>query len=211
LASHPGQSDADLPREQYSLAIVSGQDYFFIKGVVEAIAERLGLPQTVRYEPSACAGLDPNWSAKIMLGDRMVGHQGLVDSKLLRELKLPGNAVAVELSLVALLDDAKLVPTQKQVSPYPAIIRDLNLIVAEEIRWSSLENAVRVAVGSELESVHYRETYRDAKRDGEGRKRILLSVSLRKPDTTLTHAEADSLVKSILASCEKEVGARLLG
>lgn len=207
----PGQSDADLPREQYSLAIVSGQDYFFIKGVVEAIAERLGLPQTVRYEPSECAGLDPNWSAKIMLADRMIGHQGLVDSKLLRELKLPGNAVAVELSLVALLDDAKLVPTQKQVSPYPAIIRDLNLIVAEEIRWSSLENAVRVAIGSELESVHYRETYRDAKRDGEGRKRILLSVSLRKPDTTLTHAEADSLVKSILASCEKEVGARLLG
>jgi phenylalanyl-tRNA synthetase beta chain len=207
----PGPSEGDLPKEQYSLAIVSGQDYFFVKGVVEAIAERLGLPQAVSYLPEASPGLDTAWSAKVMLGDRVVGHQGQVESKLLKELKLPGNVVVAELSLVALLEEAKLVPTQKQVSPFPSIVRDLNLIVAEGVRWSALEGAVRAAVGTELEGVYYRETYRDAKRDGEDRKRILLSVELRKPDSTLTHGEADTLVKSILASCEKEVGAKLLG
>jgi phenylalanyl-tRNA synthetase beta chain len=69
---------------------------------------------------------------------------------------------------------------------------------------------VRVSLSGGLEEVHYRETYRDPAKDGADRKRILLSVELRKPDSTLTHVEADTMVKSILESCEKEVGAKLL-
>jgi phenylalanyl-tRNA synthetase beta chain len=207
----PGQSASDAPVEQYSLGLVSGQDYFFIKGVVDAIAQRLGLPQTLTFDTTTIAGMDDDWSALIKLGDRVVGYQGAIDPKTQRELKLPGKVIAVELSLVAMLEEAKLVPTQKGVNPFPSIIRDLNLIVDESVRWSSLENSVRAAVSGELEGVYYRETYRDPVRDGEDRKRILLSVELRKSDRTLTHAEADTLVKSILESCEKEVGAKLLG
>ncbi|MGV3484909.1 MAG: phenylalanine--tRNA ligase subunit beta, partial [Planctomycetaceae bacterium] len=206
----PGAEDADLPREQYSLGFVSGQDYFVVKGVIESIAERLGLPSRVRYEPAPLHGMDPAWSANVMLDDRLIGYQGVIEPKILRELKLPGAVVAAELSLVALLDQARLVPIQKGLNPFPSIVRDLNLVVDESVLWSALERAVRAAVGAELEAVHYRETYRDPKRDGADRKRILLSVELRKSDTTLTHAEADALVKSILEECEREVGAKLL-
>ncbi len=206
----PGPTDADLPAEQYTLGLVSGQDFFFIKGLVEAIAQRLGISYALHYEPSLISGMDPDWSVRIKLGNQVIGCQGAVDSKWLREMKLPGTVIAAELSLVALLDVAQLVPKQREVSPFPSIIRDLNLVVEETVRWSSLECSVRGAVGAELAAVHYRETYRDTKRDGDGRKRILLSVELRKPDTTLTHAEADSLVKNILDRCEQEVGAKLL-
>jgi len=207
----PGHSPQEAPAEQYSLGIVSGQDYFFIKGVVDGISQRLGLSQKLNFQSTSIAGMDDDWSAEIKLGDRVVGYQSAIDAKTQKELKLPGKVIALELSLVALLEEAKLVPTQKGVNPFPSIIRDLNLIVDESIRWSALERSVRAAVSEELEGVHYRETYRDAARDGENRKRILLSVELRKPDSTLTHAEADTLVKAILESCEKEVGAKLLG
>ncbi len=206
----PGPTNSDLPHEQYSLGFVSGLDYFVIKGVVESLAERLGLPQQVRFEPTPIAGFDDAWSANILLGNRTVGYQGKIDPQAVRELKLPGQVVVAELSLVALLEQSHLVPTQKGVNPFPAIIRDLNLVVAEAVRWSALEHAVRAAVGEELAAVHYRETYRDAKRDGDDRKRILLAVELRKSDSTLTHAEADLLVKAILESCDKAVGAKLL-
>ncbi len=69
---------------------------------------------------------------------------------------------------------------------------------------------MRAAVGVELETVQYREPYRDPSKDGDNTKRILLSVELRKQDGTLTHAEAEGLVQSILASCATQVGARLL-
>jgi len=206
----PGVTANDLPLEQYSLGFVSGDDYFVVKGFVDSIAQRLGLSNRLQYESIPVPGMDSAWSTQIKLGDRVVGYQGLIDAAVVRELKMLGRVVAVELSLVALLEVAKLVPTQQDVSPFPSIVRDLNLVVAESVRWSSLEHAVRAAVGVELAGVHYRETYRDAKRDGEDRKRILLSVELRKADTTLTHAEADSLITSILNACEKDVGAKLL-
>ncbi len=206
----PGITANDLPLEQYSLGLVSGEDYFIVKGIVDSIASRLGLSGGLQYESIPVPGMDSAWSTRIKLGDQIVGYQGLIDPAVVRDLKIPGRVVAVELSLVALLENAKLVPTQTDVSPFPSIVRDLNLVVAESVRWASLERAVRAAVGVELAGVHYRETYRDTKRDGEDRKRILLSVELRKPKTTLTHAEADLLVTSILTACENNVGAKLL-
>ncbi len=206
----PGITANDLPLEQYSLGLVSGEDYFIVKGIVDSMAARLGLSGGLQYESVSVPGMDSAWSTRIKLGDQIVGYQGLIDPAVVRDLKIPGRVVAVELSLVALLENAKLVPTQTDVSPFPSIIRDLNLVVAESVRWASLEHAVRAAVGVELAGVHYRETYRDTKRDGEDRKRILLSVELRKPNTTLTHAEADLLVTSILTACENNVGAKLL-
>lgn len=207
----PGSLPNDAPIEQYSLGLVSGQDYFFIKGVVDAIAQRLGLSHKIDFKSTPISGMDDDWSSALMLGDRVVGYQGAIDPKTQRELKLPGKVIAMELSLIAMLDEAKLVPTQKGVNPFPSIVRDLNMIVDESVRWSALERAVRAAVTDGLEGVHYRETYRDPAKDGADRKRILLSVELRKPDSTLTHVEADTMVKAILESCEKEVGAKLLG
>jgi len=207
----PGGSPSKAPTEQYSLAFVSGQDYFFVKGIVNALVDRLGIQSRLEYHTDSIEGMNDEWSATIKLGSRTIGYQGIFEPKSQRELKLPGQVVAVELSLVALLEEAKLVPTQKGVSTFPAIVRDLNFIVDESVRWSALEHSVRAAGSDQLENVLYRETYRDPARDGDNRKRILLSVELRKPNSTLTHAEAELLVQSILDSCEKQVGAKLLG
>jgi len=70
---------------------------------------------------------------------------------------------------------------------------------------------VRAAVGTELAAVNYKETYRDPAKDGADRKRILLSVELQKSDATLTGAEADAMIASILNECQRSVGAKLLG
>lgn len=206
----PGEHAHDLPKEQYTLGCVTGFDFFEAKGLVDLLINRLGIEASPCYEPLSISGLDQAWSVAIKLGEQTVGYLGQLDAKLQRELKLPGKVVLAELSLYSLLNVSKLVPTQKTVSAYPAIVRDLNFIVAEQVRWSALEAAVRAAVGVELETVQYREIYRDPAKDGADTKRILLSVELRKPDGTLTHAEAEGLVQSILTSCAKQVGAKLL-
>jgi phenylalanyl-tRNA synthetase beta chain len=207
----PGPSDADLPAEQYTLGIVAGLDFFTLKGVIDEIARRLGLTSALRYSPHSTGGLDGDWTVEIVCGDVPVGFLGVIDPKLCKDLKLPGEATAAELSILKLLEVAQLVPTQRMVSAYPSILRDLNLVVDESVRWDGLEHAVRSAVGGELAGVHYKETYRDPTKDGANKKRILLSVELQKSDATLTGAEADSMIASILGECERAVGAKLLG
>ena len=118
--------------------------------------------------------------------------------------------VVAELSLPMLLEQSQLVPQQRAVSTYPSIQRDLNFIVAESVRWSEMENVVRAAVGSELASVTYRETYRDEKKDGKNRKRVLMTVELQRHDATLSGEQADELVGKVIGACSKKLSAELL-
>lgn len=89
--------------------------------------------------------------------------------------------------------------------------RDLNLVVAESVRWNELEAIVRKSGGECVEAVEYRETYRDPQKDGAQKKRLFFSIVLRSADRTLTHEEADSVRGSVVTACHQQLGATLLG
>lgn len=210
----PEEQITDLPKEQYTLGMVAGGDFFALKGAIDAIASRLGLPWPLKYSipstESRVSGFEVNQVVEIWEKDDVVGYLAVIDPKLTKELKLPDTIAAAELSIPVLLKHASLVPIQKSISPFPSIHRDLNLIVQERVLWAELEQTVRGSVGRELVAVRYRETYRDPTRDGPGRKRVLLTVALQKNDSTLTSGEADSMIRSIITACEQTLGAKLL-
>ena len=95
-------------------------------------------------------------------------------------------------------------------SPYPTITRDLNLIVAESVRWADLAATVRTAAGSRLERLEYLDTYRDPQKDGPDTKRLHFSFTLRAADRTLTGPEADAIRDAIVAACQQQHSAKLL-
>ena len=78
-----------------------------------------------------------------------------------------------------------LVPQQQPLSDFPAIVRDLNLIVDESVRWADMAATIRATVGPLLESLQFQEVYRDKKKDGADKKRLLFSITLRSPERTL--------------------------
>ncbi len=204
----PTDDDDSLPAEQYSLGIVSGSDFFVVKGILEILCERMGMEDRLDVESVNRAGLTAG--VELKLGDSLLGYLGIADPKLLKTWKLPPPVAIAELSLPMLLERSQLVPQQLAISTYPSIQRDLNFIVAESVRWSEMENVVRAAVGSELASVTYRETYRDEKKDGKNRKRVLMSVELQRHDATLSGEQADELVGKVIGACSKKLSAELL-
>jgi phenylalanyl-tRNA synthetase beta chain len=145
-----------------------------------------------------------------MLGDQTLGYLGVIDPKLIKQWKLIKPVVAAELSLPVLLQHSHLVPQQQLVSAFPSIQRDLNFVIAEKVQWSELEKVVRNAIGHELAGVVYRETYRDAKKDGADRKRVLLTVELQLYDSTLSGEQADALIAKVIGDCNKKLQAELL-
>jgi phenylalanyl-tRNA synthetase beta chain len=206
----PGESADALPDEQYSLGILSGQDFFTVKGLIETLIRRMGIEQTLDFESVDRTGFVAGGCAGFSLGDQLLGYIGKVDSKVMKGLKLPGEVVAAELSLPLLMEHSQLVPQQKAVSQFPSIQRDLNFVVAETVRWSEMENVVRAAVGTELASVTYLETYRDEKKDGKESKRVLMTVELQKHDATLSGEQADELIGKVIDACGKKLSAKLL-
>ncbi|TWT89449.1 phenylalanine--tRNA ligase subunit beta [Stieleria varia] len=209
----PGKTSEDLPEELYTLAIVSGQDFFVVKGVIEKLLQSMGIHQTLSVQPVERPGFIPGQIVQLALqgdAENTIGYLGTVAPKTLKRWKLPEPVCVAELSLPALIQRSQLVPQQQLVSMFPTVQRDLNFIMSESVRWSELESVVRSAVGTQLSDVAYRETYRDAERDGKDRKRVLLSVELQKDDGTLSGDEADALIQSIIGACKDKLSAELL-
>jgi phenylalanyl-tRNA synthetase beta chain len=105
---------------------------------------------------------------------------------------------------------AQFVPQHTPISPFPTIERDINLVVQETLRWSDLQRTVRSVAGPELETLAYRETYRDPQKDGPGKKRLLFSMTLRAGERTMTNEEADAIRHRVVSACHEQHQARLL-
>jgi phenylalanyl-tRNA synthetase beta chain len=210
LPSESSDGDETLPSELYCLGLVSGKDFFVVKGVIEALCHAMGIDQHIAVERIDRAGFAKGGGVSLLIEGDHLGYLGVIDPKLQKSWKLPDPVVVAELSLPMLIQRSTLVPQQKSVSMFPSVERDLNFIVRETVRWVDLENVVRAAVGNSLADVTYRETYRDPNRDGPNRKRVLLSVQLQRHDETLSGDQADELIGKVIAGCKKELDAVLV-
>jgi phenylalanyl-tRNA synthetase beta chain len=200
----------NLPHEQWTLAIVSGGDFLRLKGLAETLVAAFHPGATLEMVDARHDLLDKLQASELKLNGQTLGFLGTVSSSGLKQFGLKSAASVLELSLDVLAKGAVLIRKAQPQSPFPAIARDLNLIVAESLRWADLAGTVRAAAGKQLESLKYLDTYRDSKKDGEGKKRLLFSFSLRSQDRTLTAEEADAVRDAVVAACHQQHAAVLL-
>ncbi|MDX1948031.1 MAG: phenylalanine--tRNA ligase subunit beta [Pirellulaceae bacterium] len=199
-----------LPREQWTVAAVSGLGFLHVKGIVEALLAALHVPQDLVLGDFRHELLAAGQACELTLGAERLGFVGDVSAAGQKAFGLRGPATILELDLSILAAAAVLVPQHANLSPYPTMARDINLIVAEAVRWGDLAGTVRSAAGSHLERLAYLDTYRDPQKDGPDTKRLLFSFTLRAPDRTLTSHEADGVRDAIVAACQARYAARLL-
>jgi len=202
-----------LPREQLTLAAVSGRGFLHLKGVVEALLAALHIDSAsdgIQIADVQNDLLIPDRTCELKLGTERLGFLGDVAPGGLKAFSLRGPASVLELDLRLLASRARLATTYRPQSPYPTVARDLNLIVAESVRWADLAATVRSAAGAELERLEYLDTYRDPQKDGPDTKRLHFSFTLRAADRTLTGPEADAIRDSIVAACQARHRATLL-
>jgi phenylalanyl-tRNA synthetase beta chain len=199
-----------LPNEQRMLGITSGHDFAHVKGLVEAILARLN-PRAVLEvaDQPPTALFDRSRSCRLLVGGEVLGVLGEVSSDGLRHFELRGRSTVAELHVAALLKLANLVPQYERLPAFPAIARDLNLVVDEHVTWAEIAAAVRDGSGAYLEELSYQDTYRDVERLGAGKKSVLLSIKLRDAAGTLAGSQADAVRDEIVARCGRELGAQL--
>ncbi len=199
-----------LPDEQPMLALTSGRSFLEVKGILQAVMAALHIEDSLEVDAAPAGMLDPDGSCQLRLRGQTIGYLGTVAESTLKSLGLRKSTTVAELKLAELQAAACLVPQYRPLSPYPAIDFDFNFIVDESVTWAALETTVRDACGDCLEAIRYQETYRDPKRDGPGRKRLLLSIRLRSADQTLTGEQAELIHQNVVTACQSQLGAQLL-
>jgi phenylalanyl-tRNA synthetase beta chain len=200
-----------LPHEQWSLAAVTGDGFLTVKGVLETILNRINPGLRLEVKDFKHPLLAADECCQLQLAGQRWGYLGKISASGQKQFGLRRDCTVLELDLGALVPMAVLTPQYQPASSFPAISRDLNLIVDEAIRWAQLSASVQAAAGERLQGISYLDTYRDPEKDGAGRKRLLFSVQLRSPDRTLTGDEADQIIQRIVVACGETHGAVLLG
>ena len=205
-------TDSGLPQEQWTLGITSGHGFQHLKGVIETALRSLKIDRPLDVETTAQDLLHADYCASLTLNGEHFGFLGEVNEAGLKAFSLRSPASIAEIRMDLLVQHSTLIPQHSQLSNFPAITRDLNIVLSESVRWDALEASVRSAVDAEqLEDITYQETYRDPERDGADVKRVLFTVKLRRSDQTMTNEQADGVRSEIVAAIESQLDGKLLG
>ncbi len=198
-----------LPDEQLMLALTSGRDFFAVKGVIEAIIRSLDPRLVLEAVDTRHDLLDPACCCKLQLAGQTLGFLGAVCAAGLDRFDLRGSTTIAEIRLSNLIEAAELILQNVDRSPYPAVSRDLNIVLDESIRWAEVAAVVQACGEDLLERIDYQDTYRDDARLGKGKKSLLFSILLRSRTGTLKREEADALRDTIVARLGKKLGGQL--
>jgi phenylalanyl-tRNA synthetase beta chain len=193
---------ARLP-EQWGAA-AGTVDFHDAKGDVEAL---LGLTAVAFHvEAAPHPALHPGQSARILREGREAGWIGALHPRLVRALDLDRAPMLWELD--EHISFASDLPGFKEISRFPAIRRDIAVVVDEGVPVQELLGSIRAAGGGLLTESKVFDIFSGDRIDS-GRKSVAFGLILQDYSRTLTDDEADRVVANVVARLEAEFGARI--
>jgi phenylalanyl-tRNA synthetase beta chain len=181
-------------------------DFFDVKADVEALLDLTGAPAHFRFAPEQHPALHPGQSARIWRGERSVGWLGALHPEHSRRLDLTYPVFVFELETTAGL--SRDIPVFAEISKYPAIRRDIAVIVDEALAVQALLDRVREAAGALLQGLTVLSVYRGRQFE-KGKKSIALGLQLQDTSRTLTDSEADALVARVIEQLTLKLNATI--
>ncbi|MBI1957007.1 MAG: hypothetical protein HYS44_00920, partial [Candidatus Niyogibacteria bacterium] len=188
--------------------------FYELKGALDSIFESLGLPE-VWYDdvPSTPAlitqdvgrFLHPYQAALIKIGNRTVGIMGVVHPDMRNVLDIPVEAAAGELYFDAFEKELESEKEYRAVSKYPAVLRDIAVLVPKDIRMTEVEDRIQNAGGELLADVDLFDAF-EGDEIGADKKNLAFHLIFQSEERTLTVAEVEALMKKITSALEADEG-----
>jgi phenylalanyl-tRNA synthetase beta chain len=185
-------------------------DFFDLKGVVEALLERLHVSEAV-YGPVEHPTFQPGRTAQLQVNGAVIGTLGELHPAVKDAFDLPEQRVAAaELDLEALLAQVPAAWFVEPISTYPAVLQDLAVVVDEGVPAAVVQSLIAETGGFLLREVNLFDVYR-----GEpipaGKKSLAYALSFQAPDKTLSDRIVAKQVQRIVGQLKRELGVELRG
>jgi phenylalanyl-tRNA synthetase beta chain len=177
-------------------------DFFDIKGDAEALA----MPLALKTEAAPHPALHPGRSAKVLVDGKSAGWLGEVHPRLVRAFELPQAPVVFELDLERL--SRRPTPTARAVSKLPVVRRDLAVVIDESVPAQAVLDALSAAKAPSVDRLALFDVYRGPG-VGAGKKSLAILVLMQDTARTLTDAEIDAAVASLLRVIQDRFGGAL--
>jgi len=182
-------------------------DFYVLKGVVENLLEAL-TGQPGEFTPEPHPSLHPGRSARVAVAGEVVGCLGEVRPEVREAYEIPNRVFAAELDLEVLRKHVARGLQYEPVSRFPAIIRDIALLLPRETPAARAEAVVRETAGDNLESLFLFDAY-EGEPLPEGQRNLAFSLTFRRSDRTLTDDEVEDVMERIRAGLRRALDARI--
>lgn len=191
----------ELPEERmiFTLGMYGDGDFFNMKGAVEEFFEKVGMTKKPEYNPdNKKPFLHPGRQADIIYNGEVIGYLGEVHPEVLDNYNIGDKAYIAVIDILKVTENATFDRKYEGIAKYPAVTRDLSMVMRKDILVGDIEKVFEKRGGSLLESMTLFDVYEGAQIK-IGYKSVAYSLAFRAKDRTLEEKDIAPIMEKILA------------
>ena len=206
----PKGDENELPEEMNILGTAinaKDEDFFSLKGRLEELFLKFNV-QDVQFVSGTLPYLHPGRSAFVLTGDSNIGYIGEIHPDTAENYDISGRTIVSEIDIDALLEAGSDELIVKDIPKYPAVQRDLAVVMDASQQAGLLINEIKKVGGVLIESCDIFDIYQ-GEQIGVDKKSVAFSLSFRAEDRTLIDDEVNKVFGNIVKSLEKNFKAKI--
>lgn len=184
-------------------------DYYDLKGGIEGLFDVFKIKDVRFEEKEENFGLLEEGSIIYLEKDR-VGIMGVLSNRIKDNFDLLGKVLFFEIELLPLLNLISFDYKFKEVPRYPAVLRDLCLLVPDNVTHQEIEEAIKKSSKGMIENIQLFDTYHSKKFTRRLRS-FTYSLTFRSDNGTLNDEKVNAVVNGILEVLNNRLGVKLRG
>ena len=189
-------------RMQFTLGFYGVGDFFELKGVVEEFLLKLGMKSRPEYDPENKKNyFHPGRQADILYEGTKIGCLGEIHPLVADAYGMSGRVYVAVVDLPSVLPFASFDRKFEEIARFPAVTRDISMVVEKSIPAAAIEKMIRQRGGKTLESVTLFDVY-EGDQIAAGFKSMAYSLVFRSKEKTLQDDDVNRCMKKILNGLE---------
>jgi phenylalanyl-tRNA synthetase beta chain len=207
-----GEELAD-ERETLAIGMYGGtSDFYELKGIMEELLEAMGIKEYEFRPEKEETSFHPGRTARLYVKSKnnkivCAGILGEIHPEVAENYECPNRTYIAEADAGVLIDASTTEKQYRQLPKFPAITRDLAVVVDTELYVAQMLEAIRQKGGEYLEEVSIFDVYKGAQVP-DGKKSVAFSLSFRALDKTLKDEDVNIAMERILKTLETKFGAQ---
>jgi len=200
----------ELPEEKVMVTVgmYGGVDFYDLKGIVEELLHTLGIKEYTVEKESQNPSFHPGRTAKLYVNGKELGIFGEVHPAVLENFEIGIRSYVAMLDFNLLCNASNLNVKYKPLPKYPAVTRDISMLVNEQVMVKEIETVIKKCSGKLLEELKLFDVYK-GKQIPEGMKSVAYSIVFRAADRTLTDEDVNHVFDKIVKALQENLGAQL--
>lgn len=202
----------ELPKEEKTLSIgmYGNVDFYDLKEVVVTLLERLGIKDLEYIKEDKNPTFHPNRTGNLLLKREKIGVLGEIHMDVLENYDIETRVYIAQLNFDTIVKEAILEKKYRPLPKYPAILRDIAVVVDSNVLVGDLEKIILENGEGLVEKVELFDVY-EGKQIDEGKKSIAFSIVYRSFERTLKDEEVNIVHQRIIEDLENRLDAKLRG